>query len=273
MRKLKTHSLLLFIVVLMFVVMPSAVQAQGGYPANYARFPRFKALIVWDPHAEEAHVQFDKQAIEFFRKLSYGKGFLYDTTTDFHEYADSLSQYNIVIWLNYSPHSQYDRDAFRRYMENGGGWMGFHASAYNDKNTKWPWFNEFLGCGTFYCNNWPPQPALVEVDGGAHAVTRNLPSEYVAPASEFYQWSPSPRENKDVTVLQSLSPKNYPIGIKDVVKFGDFPLVWTNNRYRMVYLNMGHGDESFIDATQNLLFTNAFRWVVSRDPKGDPFER
>ena len=25
---------------------------------------------------------------------------------------------------------------------------------------------------------------------------------------------------------------------------------------------MGHGDEGFIDATQNLLFTNAFRWVA-----------
>ena len=32
--------------------------------------------------------------------------------------------------------------------------------------------------------------------------------------------------------------------------------------YRMVYLNMGHGDEGFINATQNLLFTNAFRLVA-----------
>ena len=30
----------------------------------------------------------------------------------------------------------------------------------------------------------------------------------------------------------------------------------------MVYLNMGHGDEEFTDATQNLLFTNVFRWVA-----------
>ena len=26
-----------------------------------------------------------------------------------------------------------------------------------------------------------------------------------------------------------------------------------------------HGDEAFIDATQNLLFTNSFRWIVSKD--------
>ena len=41
----------------------------------------------------------------------------------------------------------------------------------------------------------------------------------------------------------------------------------------MVYLNLGHGDEGFIDATQQLLFVNAFRWVVSRDPQGDPFKK
>ena len=77
--------------------------------------------------------------------------------------------------------------------------------------------------GVFYCNNWPPQPVLVEVDNEEHPVTKNLPASFVAPASEWYQWTPSPRQNKDVEVLLSLSPKNYPLGIKDVVNFGDFP--------------------------------------------------
>ena len=97
--------------------------------------------------------------------------------------------------------------------------------------------------------------------------------QFVAPPSEFYQWQPSPRKNSDVEVLVSISPKMYPFGLKDVVKFGDFPIVWTNKNYRMIYLNMGHGDEGFIDATQQLLFVNAFRLVVSRDPKGDPFKK
>lgn len=46
-----------------------------------------------------------------------------------------------------------------------------------------------------------------------------------------------------------------------------------NNKYRMIYLNMGHGDDCFSDAAQKQLFTNAFRWVVSRSPKGNPFEK
>ena len=111
----------------------------------------------------------------------------------------------------------------------------------------------------------------MECDYPDHRITYTLPKQWVAPASEFYQWEPSPRLNKDVLVLLSISPKMYPFGIKDVVKRGDFPIVWTNTKYRMVYLNTGHGKEGFGDATQNLLFTNAFRWVVSRGPNGNPF--
>lgn len=247
-------------------------QVPEGYPANYAKAPRFKALIYYTQHAEEAHVQFAEQATTFFKKLNYGDGFVLDITTDFSKYPyDKLKEYNVIIMLNTSPNTKAERDAFEQYMENGGGWVGFHAAAYNDKNTHWPWFVKFLGGGVFYCNNWPPQPVLVEVDNEEHPVTKNLPASFVAPASEWYQWTPSPRQNKDVEVLLSLSPKNYPLGIKDVVNFGDFPIVWSNKNYRMIYLNMGHGDEEFIDGTQNLLLVNAFRWVVSKDKNGDPF--
>lgn len=247
-------------------------QVPEGYPANYAKAPRFKALIYYTQHAEEAHVQFAEQATTFFKKLNYGDGFVLDITTDFSKYPyEKLKEYNVIIMLNTSPNTKAERDAFEQYMENGGGWVGFHAAAYNDKNTHWPWFVKFLGGGVFYCNNWPPQPVLVEVDNEEHPVTKNLPASFVAPASEWYQWTPSPRQNKDVEVLLSLSPKNYPLGIKDVVNFGDFPIVWSNKNNRMIYLNMGHGDEEFIDGTQNLLLVNAFRWVVSKDKNGDPF--
>ena len=247
-------------------------QVPEGYPANYAKAPRFKALIYYTQHAEEAHVQFAEQATTFFKKLNYGDGFVLDITTDFSKYPyEKLKEYNVIIMLNTSPNTKAERDAFEQYMENGGGWVGFHAAAYNDKNTHWPWFVKFLGGGVFYCNNWPPEPVLVEVDNEEHPVTKNLPASFVAPASEWYQWTPSPRQNKDVEVLLSLSPKNYPLGIKDVVNFGDFPIVWSNKNYRMIYLNMGHGDEEFIDGTQNLLLVNAFRWVVSKDKNGDPF--
>lgn len=249
-----------------------AFSQDSDYPANYAKEPRFKALLYYSDTAEEAHVMFAKDAIEFFTGLTFGEGYILDVTTSLQglDY-DTLQEYNSIIAVNISPGTARERDLFEKYMENGGGWIGFHAAAYNDKDTDWEWLNKFLGCGYFYCNNWPPQPALVEIDTADSPVTKNLPSSFVAPETEWYQWHPSPRNNPDVEVLASLSHKNYPFGIKDIIYSGDFPVVWTNKKYRMVYMNYGHGDRCFSDATQNLLTINAFRYVVSRDPKGDPF--
>lgn len=242
------------------------------YPANYAKEKRFRALIYYTLDAELAHVQFAEQTIDFFNRLNVGDGFHLETTTSLYDY-DSLSTFDIIIMPNTSPSDSVGRANFERYMKNGGGWLGFHAAAYNDIRTQWDWFNEFLGCGKFLCNNWPPQPALLDVEITNSPITKNLPRSFVAPASEWYMWKENPRLNKNVEILLSLSPKNYPIGIKDIISFGDFPVVWRNKNYRMVYLNMGHGDVEYLDATQNLLFTNAFRWVLSKSPKGDPFKR
>lgn len=240
--------------------------------SNYAKHPRFKALIYYTDKAEEAHVEFAEQAIEFFKRLNYGDGYVLDITKDMAAYPyERLKEYNVVVMLNTIPYAKGEREAFEKYMDTGGGWIGFHAAAYNDGNTNWQWLVDFLGGGVFSANNWPPQPVKLRVDDTAHSVVKNLPKAFVAPESEWYQWTPSPRSNPDVDVLLSLSPDNYPLGIKDVVASGDFPVVWTNTKYRMIYLNMGHGSDEFSDATQKLLFVNAFRWIVSKSADGNPF--
>ncbi len=253
----------------MALLVSLSISAQNTeYPANYARAPRFSALLFYSDTAEPAHVDFARQAIEFFHRLSYGEGYILDTTTSLEGYDyDRLSKYSIIIAINTAPEGTEQRAIFEKYMENGGGWLGFHAAAYNDGNTHWPWLNRFLGCGAFYCNNWPPQCVLVDINTQDSPVTRNLPEQFVAPESEWYQWSPSPCSNPDVKILASISPKNYPLGIKDIIRFGDFPIAWRNMNYRMVYLNYGHGDREFTDATQNLLTLNAFRYVVSLDQR------
>lgn len=72
---------------LLCIMCAVVVQAQvpEGYPANYARAPRFKALVYYTQHAEEAHYEFSLQAVEFFKKLNYGDGFVLDFTTNLSE--------------------------------------------------------------------------------------------------------------------------------------------------------------------------------------------
>jgi uncharacterized protein len=213
---------------------------------------------------EPDHVQFARQAIEHFSVLAAREHFQFRATTDWNE-LEKLSPKStpLTLWLNDRPHTPQQRAAFERYMDHGGGWFGFHVSAYNDSSTEWPWFVAFLGGGVFHSNNWPPLPARLHIDDPHHPVTRGLPVDFLAPANEWYLWQPSPRLNSAVKVLVTLDPVNFPIGLKDTITAGDVPVVWTNTRYRMVYVNMGHGDKIFTSLTQNLLFDQTVLWLLS----------
>lgn len=238
-----------------------------------AQFPRFKVLAFFSNKVERDHTDFSRDAIKFFKTLTKGNGFVFDTTSRMSDLNDQkLKDYSVVMMLNDFPHTNEEREAFTRYMENGGGWLGFHVAAYNDKDTHWPWFVQFLGGAVFFNNNWPPMPAKIVIEDRTHSVTKGMPDTYIAPINEWYQWKPSPRENKDVKVLASLSHENYPFGLKDIIRDGDTPVVWTNTKYRMVYMNFGHGDQIFTDATQNKMIIGALRYVVSSDKKGNPFK-
>ncbi len=172
-----------------------------------------------------------------------------------------MKNYQVVAWINEFAQNEEERRAFEKYINNGGAWLGFHVSAYNDKDTHWPWFVDFLGGGVFYANNWPPLAAKLIVDDNTHPVTKGLPKKYTAPISEWYIWKPSPRMNKTVKVLATLDPANYPFGKKDQITEGDCPVIWTNTKYKMIYFNMGHGDQVVSDAMQNKMFANAILWL------------
>lgn len=231
-----------------------------------AQKPAFRVLAFYSTNVEPDHVKTGNEGLAFFRGVAAKDGFVFDTTTDWDKLNDNdLKPYQVILWVNDFPHTAAQRAAFERYMEHGGGWLGLHVAAYNDASTNWPWFVDFLGGAVFFTNNWPVQRAKLVVDDRNHPVTKGMPGSYEAPSNEWYQWKPSPRLNKNVRVLVTLDPSNYPIGVKDVITQGDMPVVWTNTNYRMVYMNMGHGEKVFGDITQNRLFENAIVWLGEGD--------
>ncbi|CAG5000411.1 Hercynine oxygenase [Dyadobacter sp. CECT 9275] len=235
---------------------------------SLAQKPDFKVIAFYSNKVEKDHIDFSNDAREFFKTLAAENNFTFDATTDWTNCNDAyLSNYNIVMWLNDFPQNPQQRNAFQKYMENGGGWFGFHVAGYNDKHTQWPWFVDFLGGGVFYSNSWPPIPARLLVDDNNHPVTRRLPGAYASPVNEWYHWRPSPRNNKDVKVLVTLDPANYPLGIKDILTDGDTPVVWTNTRYNMIYMNMGHGNKVMTDYQQNNMITDALFWLGKKKQK------
>ena len=121
----------------------------------------------------------------------------------------------------------------------------FHVAAFNTRSSDWTWFREFIGGGAFGVNSWPPLPA---------------------PANEWYTWRPSPRLDPNVRVLLTLDATQYPLGIKGLItsKDPDVPVVWTNTRFKMLYMNMGHGDKIFGSSVQNKLFENGVLWLLGK---------
>jgi uncharacterized protein len=229
---------------------------------TFAQQMRFKALAFYSATTEPDHVQFAEDAIKFLAACAAKDHFTFEATTKWEDLNDErLKNYQLVIWLNESPGKTEQRSAFQRYMQDGGAWLGFHAAAYNDKDTDWPWFVDFLGGAVFYTNSWPPLPAQLSVDDQSHPVTSGIAKSFESPANEWYIWNPNPRLNPDVRVLVTFSPSNYPIGFKDVLTAGDLPVVWSNTKYKMLYMNMGHGDKIFTSRTQNQLIDNAVNWL------------
>ncbi len=139
-------------------------------------YPRFKVLAFYS-HTVNKRIFIADDAIQFFKELTVGNGFVFDTTTNMDDLNDEkIKDYQLIMWINDFPHNAAQRTAFEKYMENGGGWLGFHVAGYNDKTTNWLWFVNFLGGAVFYNNNWPPLPAKLTIDDTTHPITKVLPN-------------------------------------------------------------------------------------------------
>ena len=225
----------------------------------------FKVIAFYSESVDPEHVVFANTAVDFFAGLSSWNSFTFESTTDMrHMNYAKLHQYDVVMMFNDLTFTPAQQEAFQKYMENGGGWYGMHIAALV-KDGKWDWFTHFLGGCILSRYSWPPLPAKLSVEDPLHPVCKGLPGQFVSPVNEWYQWGPAPGDNPQVDVLVSLAPDEFPHGIKNEITEGDVPVVWTHTKYRMIYLNMGHGKNIFSDATQNHLFVNALQWLVRKE--------
>jgi len=223
--------------------------------------PQPRVLLFFSLNVEADHMLFATDALRFFAEVGDRHNIRVDATSNWSELNDeNLKQYKLVVWLNGGPPGA-QQQVFQRYMENGGAWLGFHVSGFI---SRWEWFKQFFGGASFGVNNWPPLPARVIVDDTESPVTRGIPKTFVAPINEWYSWRPSPRLDKNIRVLLTLDPSQYPLGIKGLItgRDPDVPVVWTNTKFKMLYMNMGHGDKIFTSPTQNKLIENGILWLL-----------
>jgi hypothetical protein len=206
------------------------------------------------------------EANRWFPKMSAEHHFQYDSTNDWNNLnATFLAHYQVVLFLDTRPDSPAQREAFQHYMEHGGGWMGFHFSAFaltpSDYPENWDWFhNRFLGSGAYKSNTWRPTSANLRVEDKGHPSTKNLPDTFRSSPNEWYRWANDLRTNPDIKILLSIDSTSFPLGTGpkpyEIWHSGYYPVVWTNKHYKMIYFNMGHNDIDYEHKTnKELSFT------------------
>jgi hypothetical protein len=122
----------------------------------------------------------------------------------------------------------------------------------------WNWYhNEFLGAGSYGSNTWRPTSAFLKVEDRRHPATRHLDSIIKASPNEWYRWENDLRKNPDIEILLSIDGSSFPLGTgpkqSEIWHSGYYPVVWTNKRYKMLYVNMGHNDMDYEGKTNRTL--------------------
>jgi len=275
MPNLKSLFNTLFLVITVFFV-------QAGTSSQ-----RFKVIAFYTAKNDQAHISFVREANQWFSEISAKNRFIYVSTNDWNKLnPDTLSHYQVVIFLDTRPDVPEQRMAFQKYMENGGAFMGFHFSAFaltpSDYPQNWDWFhNQFLGSGQYVSNTWRPTSAILKVEDRKHPATKHLPVKFKSQPNEWYRWQNDLRTNPDIKILASIDSTSFPLGTgpkpNEIWHSGYYPVVWTNTKYRMIYINIGHNDIdyehqtnkelsfSFTNKIQNRLIIDALKWLGAKN--------
>jgi type 1 glutamine amidotransferase len=179
----------------------------------------------------------------------------------------NLKKFDAVIWNNVSGDvlTRTQREAFKSYVEGGGGFVGLHGSA-GDPVAFWDWYVDTLVGARFAGHPMSPQfqQARVVMAPTDNGIGQGLPAEWVL-KDEWYSFKASPRLS-GAKVIATLDESSYaPLGMmgKDL-RMGDHPIVWSRciEDGRAFYSAIGHLPEVYADSRHQQMLKQAIRWAA-----------
>ncbi|MDB4925266.1 ThuA domain-containing protein [Mucilaginibacter sp.] len=282
-RPLSKKLVILFIVNLCFLY----VNAQSN------KSVKFNVIAFYTAKNDEAHISYVHEANRWFPEMAKQYNFAYDSTSNWKNLnAEFLTKYQVVLFLDTRPEDPEQREAFKTYMDNGGGWMGFHFAAFaltpSAIPQNWNWYhNTFLGSGQYKSNTWRPTAAILRVEDNKHPATKHLPKTFKSSPNEWYRWENDLTKNPDIDILLAIDSTSFPLGTgpkpHEIWHSGYYPVAWRNRNYKMVYVNMGHNDmdyehqynkftttlsSSFASREQDKFIIDALLWLGTAKKNG-----
>lgn len=191
-------------------------------------------------------------------KLGHQNGFEVDTTQNASAFSDeNLENYAAVIFLNTTGDilNQTQQAAFKRFIQDGGGFVGIHGAA--DTQHNWQWYGELVGA---YFNDHPQiQEADLVIQNASHPATIMLPEKWTK-VDEWYNFKDF---KKGIQVLITIDETTYQGGGN-----GEWhPMSWFReyDGGRSFYTGLGHGQETY----ENPLFLQHLLGGISYVIYGD----
>ena len=201
--------------------------------------------------------------VAMLKSLGKDNGFDVEVSDDPAVFTDAtLKTYRVVVFANANNEAfatDEQREAFKRYIHNGGGFIGIHSASGSER--KWPWFWALLG-GTFK-RHAAMQPFTVHVVDPQHPATAGLP-ETLKWKDEFYYLGEQPKDLNVLLVgdLTGLKDKQKPPG-------ATWPLAWCHEfeSGRSFYTSLGHQKEHYSDPVFKQHILGGLLWVMGHGKK------
>lgn len=206
-----------------------------------------------------------ENSVKALKKLLEENQMTYDVSEDPNLFTEgNLRKYDLLIFSN-TNNDVFDNDtqrqAFQKYIQNGGGFVGIHSASGSERS--WPWFWAMLG-GKFLRHSKFQRFNVVKIDP-------NHPS--ATPVPDYWE-----REDESY-YLQELNPDIHVILATDLTSIDDpqaheeypantfgkyFPVTWCHEfdgGYQW-YTSLGHSPEDYDDPVFMNHILGGIQWVL-----------
>ena len=179
-------------------------------------------------------------AVAALQKLGQSNNMIVDTTSESATFLQpDLDKYGAIVFMSTTGDvfNEAEQTAFKKYIKNGGGFVGIHAAT--DTEYGWPWYNQLVG-GYFKVHP-KPQEAVLQILDRNHPATKHLPSQW----KRFDEWYNFKDMQPGLHILINIDEKSYEGGDMGA----SHPMAWCHkfDGGKAFYTAFGHADESFAE--------------------------
>jgi uncharacterized protein len=208
-------------------------------------------------------------AMKAFYEIGHEKKWGLTFTEDSTMFTEAfLQKFDVVVFLLTGGDllNQEQKLAFKKFIQNGGGFVGVHSATVTEY--KWKWYGELVRA--YFTGHPPVQKGKLIIENKNHPSTKHFNTDTLEWVDEWYSFDKNPR--KEVDVLISIDEKSY--DIKDNPWFkgvdlvmGDHPLVWCQefDGGRSFQTALGHEPKIYDNQLMRQHIIGAIEWAAKKE--------